>query len=309
VNVTQLDVLLSHGSSAGSKRSPPKGLDGQSEVKLHGVTVGGIDSVGLDTRGRAVVKFHLQRGIRLPNDTVAAVEPVSVFGPKDLSLEPGAAETSGPYLADGATVSHTQDPQEISDMAKPLSQLTSEVDPQELAGLVHTAAQGLQGEGPALRRTVVNGGSLVDQAYGRRDQLRQSLQDLELLAGTFSGRGGQLTTLAGNLGTLSSLAGQDKIDQLLDGVSRLSRTTSHLLGAQGTGLGHLLDSSSGVVGVLSANRTNIPVLFDGLNSLLGGLGNVIRYPGPNGTQLGNVGYTIDLDLCYEIRDLCPTLPH
>src|SRR6266545_3143971 len=59
-----------------------QGMDRRSDVKVRGVTVGGIERVTLDRSGRAVVRFRVERGIRLPATSSARIEPVSVFGPK-----------------------------------------------------------------------------------------------------------------------------------------------------------------------------------------------------------------------------------
>jgi phospholipid/cholesterol/gamma-HCH transport system substrate-binding protein len=133
-----------------------QGLDHQSDVKIRGITVGGVDSVHLDPDGRARVRFRVDNGVKIPTTAVVSVEPASVFGPKDIDIDLGSGEGAGPYFADNAQIKQTRDPQELSDTAWPLYRLTGAINPEEVSALVHTFSQGLQGEGPALHRTVGN---------------------------------------------------------------------------------------------------------------------------------------------------------
>ncbi|WP_241683747.1 MlaD family protein [Actinomadura sp. J1-007] len=88
-----------------------QGLDpGKSDVKIRGITVGGIDTVKLRRDGRVSVRMRVDKGVRIPATTSATIEPVSVFGPKDMALDLGPGELHGPYLPDGGTVAKTKDP-------------------------------------------------------------------------------------------------------------------------------------------------------------------------------------------------------
>src|SRR5262249_26064756 len=73
-----------------------EGLDKRSDVKIRGITVGGVESVQLAKDGRATVRFRVDSGVRLATTTVVSIEPSSVFGPKDIDLDLGAGETTGP---------------------------------------------------------------------------------------------------------------------------------------------------------------------------------------------------------------------
>jgi phospholipid/cholesterol/gamma-HCH transport system substrate-binding protein len=281
-------------------------MDHRSDVKIRGVTVGGVDSVTLAGTGRAVVRFRVDRGVRLPATTAAQIEPVSVFGPKDLVLDLGAGESTGPYLRDGGVIANTMDPRELADTAWPAYRLTSAIDPRDVAVLLHAFSQGLQGQGPALRRTVRNGGKLIDLAHANRREIRLLLTDIERLSGTLGGRGDTLVGITGDFNRISpALAGRpDKIDQLLTEVTRLARRTGNTLDEHGVRIGQFLDGAGGVTAVLYEQLRNIPVLLDALNGFFGGISEVIRVPGPEGSLIAQVNNYFPADVCTTLIDLC-----
>jgi phospholipid/cholesterol/gamma-HCH transport system substrate-binding protein len=284
-----------------------QGLDERSKVKIRGIAVGSVTGVGLDDKGRAVVRFEVDHGIRVPRTASAGIEPVSVFGPKDLTLDLGTDEGSGPYLSSGGTIAKTTDPQELSDTAWPAYRLTSAISPEEIATILHTFSEGLNGKGPALRRTIDNGSTVVNVAYRNKAALRQALVDIEGLAGTLSSRGDEIVGITRDFNTLSPVLNSrpDKITQLLDGAGRAAATVGDGLQNHGDQAGALIDSGGKLINVLYRQRKNTPLLLDGLNGFFGGISSIIRVPGPNDTLVAQVVNTLPLDLCLTFVDACP----
>jgi phospholipid/cholesterol/gamma-HCH transport system substrate-binding protein len=283
-----------------------QGMDDESFVKVRGITVGGVVSVKLNKQGKAVVRFRVNPGIRLPAATVATSEPTSVFGPKNLDLDLGPTATTGPYLRSNGTVTHTVDPSELSDTAWPLYKLTRAIDPGELAATVHTFATGLDGEGPALNRGISNGRTLLDSAYDRRTAINQALTDLSRLASTFSTRGPTLVRLAHDLHVVGPVISDrpDLISDLLTGADKLFANGDSTLTHVGGTLGPLADSTSGTVNTLYGRKQDIPTLLNGLTGFFGGLNGIIRVQGPSGSLLGSVENYLALDPCKVLIDVC-----
>jgi phospholipid/cholesterol/gamma-HCH transport system substrate-binding protein len=285
-----------------------QGMDTRSDVKIRGITVGGVASVKLEPDGKALIRFRVDHGIRLPVTTVASVEPVSVFGPKDLDLDLGTGETTGgPYLAAGAQVRKVKEVSELSDTAWPLYKLTGEINAEELAGVVHTLAQGLDGEGPALRRTIGNGSTLVNSAYDRKGSIDQAIKDVAALADTFGGRGATIIQFTSDANAVAPVLTDrpDKINQLLDGANRLATGLDGDLRAEGGKFGPLIDAAGRTVHLLAGRNQELPQLFAGLQGFFGGLNTIIRVPGPGGKLIASVYNYLPLNLCQTFVDLCP----
>jgi phospholipid/cholesterol/gamma-HCH transport system substrate-binding protein len=287
-----------------------QGLDPHSDVKIRGITVGGVDSVGLDRQGRAKVRIRVDDGIKVPTTTVASIEPVSVFGPKDIVLDLGAGEGTGPFLRDGTAIAKTKDPQELADVALPAYRLASSIDPQELFTIVHTFAQGLDGKGPELRRTIDNSSTLLTMAYNDRAYIDLLLRDFEGLSGTLGSRGDRITQITRDVNRLSPVLTDrpDKITQLLDGSARLAGTVSQNLETQGGQTAAILDGLSRAIHVTYAERDKIPILMDGLIKFFGILDTIIQDKGPNGTLIASMLAYIPLDACQLLTGICDTVP-
>lgn len=288
-----------------------QGLDQRSEVKVRGIVVGGVESVRLDARGRAVLRLRLDKGVRVPQTAVAAIEPVSIFGPKDVTLDLGTS--AGPYLREGAAITHTKDPEDLADTAAPAYALAGTVDPQDLATILHTFSRGLDGQGPALRRTAGNSATLVDLAFGRRAELRRLITDVGALSQAMGGRGETIAGLAADFNAVApALTAQpDKVGQLLDGAGRLSDTVSGQLRVNADAVAGLIDSGGDAVDTLHGQRESIPALIDALSTFFQGMADVIDIKGPEGTQLAraSANYHRDSFPCVYLADLCADKAH
>jgi phospholipid/cholesterol/gamma-HCH transport system substrate-binding protein len=285
-----------------------QGLDpGKSDVKVRGITVGTVASVRLQRDGRVAVRLRIDKGVRVARTATAAIEPVSVFGPKDVDLDLGAGELTGPYLADGDRITRTRDPQEISDTAWPAYRLTRAIDPDEVATLLHTFGAGLDGRGPTLNRTLGNLSTVVDGTYANKDVLRSLIDDLTGLSGTLADHGPSLVGAVNGANRLAPVVYDrpDNVARLLDEAGRVAGTVGTTLDGHGRNLARVLDATAGVAGTLNARRNNIPMLIEGLNGFFDLLGKIIRLPGPNGTMVGQVSNTLPLDLCQVLVDVCP----
>ncbi|MEV4253531.1 MlaD family protein [Spirillospora sp. NPDC049652] len=288
-----------------------QGLDpGKSDVKIRGITVGTVQKVRLGRDGRVSVRMRVDKGVRLARTTTARIEPVSVFGPKDLVLDLGAQETTGPYLRNNADLGQGKDPVELSDTAWPAYNLTKAINPDELATILHSLSAGLDGQGPALRRALSNGAKVIDATDQDRDQLRTIMANVAGLAPTLAARGGTIDRIVGDVNRISPVVygRPDKINQILDGTSELTGRVGDSLRDHGRNIGGFIDGAGDAAHVVHGQQKNIPVLLDDLNGFFTLLVKVIKVPGPNGTMIANVVGPLPLDPCKVFVDVCPKPP-
>ncbi|MBO2455708.1 MCE family protein [Actinomadura barringtoniae] len=275
-----------------------QGLDTHSDVKIRGIVVGGIDKVTLRPDGRVQVALHVDQPI--PASSTATIEPVSIFGPKDLVLDTG---TSGAFLADDEPIVTTHDPVEPADLAQPAYDLTSAVSPQDLATTLHTFAQGL--DGPALHRTLGNTAQLVDAFHDDLPYINGLTQDVPLLADVLGTRSDTITSAVRDFNKLNpALNGRpDNVSRLLDETGRLADTTATALHDHGDDVAHIIDRGGQAVAALSARSYDIPTLIDGLAKLFSGLNDIIRAPGPNGSLLAQTNAPFSINPCDLFIDI------
>jgi phospholipid/cholesterol/gamma-HCH transport system substrate-binding protein len=81
------------------------GLGARAPVRIAGVTVGQVVSVGLDDDLRARVVLDVDRHLQLSVDTVASIRTDGLLGDQYVSLEPGGDEA---LLESGEVISFTE---------------------------------------------------------------------------------------------------------------------------------------------------------------------------------------------------------
>ncbi|MCW2888411.1 MAG: phospholipid/cholesterol/gamma-HCH transport system substrate-binding protein [Streptosporangiaceae bacterium] len=289
-----------------------QGLDSQSDVKIRGINVGNVSSVKLTKEGRVQVKVRLNHGIRAPRSTVAAIEPLSVFGPKFVNLEPGSGENVGPYLADGATIGRTQDPQELTDIAAPTYNLLSAVDPQDLATLLQTFSGGLNGRGPQLSNTIDNAAKLLDLSARNSGNLKTLIANGRTLSATFAGRGGEIVNLAHNVNTLAPVLSDDpaRLSALLTQGGQVSQQVTAILASDPQGPGTIIDRLLPALDISYRGRANTPSLISGVGGFFNQSAGILQVDGPHGTLLGTETIHVDLTnpVCTFVLGLCGPYP-
>jgi len=80
------------------------GLKARAPVMIAGVKVGQVGAITLDESMRAHVKLEIDRKLRLPRDTSAAIQTAGLLGDQFIALEPGADEN---FLESGEVIAFT----------------------------------------------------------------------------------------------------------------------------------------------------------------------------------------------------------
>lgn len=103
---TRADTAPPDGYEVVARFSSVDGLDVGDDVRISGIKVGTVIDQSLDpTYFQAVVRMSLDRSVKLPTDTTAAVVSQGLLGGKYVALDPGGAEETIPP---GGEIKHTQ---------------------------------------------------------------------------------------------------------------------------------------------------------------------------------------------------------
>lgn len=280
--------------------------DGGSAVKLRGLNVGEVSGIELLPDGRARVTLFLHEGTRVPASASASIEPLSIFGPKFVLLEPDEHETSGPYLGDGDEIRDTQTQRELTDILAATTELFEHIDPLDIVITVDAIAEGTSGLGPHIGRTIDATGALAAVAAAHADDIRQFLGDVALLSGTFAEHGDDIVAIGGDLDALvdAALEDPDRLDQLLDSTTAISSTFARLLRDNAGELDTTIRSVGSFIADISVEADEIPEFVDMLGTFFGRLSDVMRFDGPSDTRMAALRGFISLDLCL-VYGVCP----
>lgn len=261
-----------------------QGLSDVSDVRIRGVEVGTVESVTLDVRGRAVVTMRLRPHVTVPRGTSAAIQPLSIFGPKFVSLDRSAAPAGAPALAAGASITDTTAPVELGDSVEELDRLLRAVDVTELATVVSTLSEGLSGVGEELGGVVAGSHTLAGELAGRRGQVDTLLSDGGRLAGRLADRGDDLVAIARDLNTVLPVIADrgPQLDRLLDDTAALSADLADVVAGHERDLDRLLRALERVSVPLRQRAPQLPAAVAALDGLFDLLGSVLNVEGAGG---------------------------
>jgi len=129
------------------------GLYRTANVTYRGITIGKVTDVEPTERG-ARATLSISDDYKIPVDAVANVHSVSAIGEQYLDLV--SDRGSGPYFADGQTITNGTVPREIGPALDAANQALAVLPKEKISSLLDETSQAVGGLGPALQR-LVNG--------------------------------------------------------------------------------------------------------------------------------------------------------
>lgn len=105
IRLGKLDLIGGDTVPVTARFSSVTGLQAGTDVEIAGVRVGKVDSISI-REYHAVVRMQIQKGIGLPDDTIASVKTRGLIGDVYISLSPGASDR---MIPPGGTIRETED--------------------------------------------------------------------------------------------------------------------------------------------------------------------------------------------------------
>jgi phospholipid/cholesterol/gamma-HCH transport system substrate-binding protein len=105
IRLGKLDLIGGDTVPVTARFSSVTGLQAGTDVEIAGVRVGKVDSISIQEY-HAVVRMQMQKGIGLPDDTIASVKTRGLIGDVYISLSPGASDK---MIPPGGRIRETED--------------------------------------------------------------------------------------------------------------------------------------------------------------------------------------------------------
>lgn len=273
--------------------------DGGTSVKLRGMDIGAVSDIELLPDGRARITLFLDEGVEVPVGASASIEPLSVFGPKFIRIDPGPTELSGPYLGDGGEIALTANAPELTDILAGATELFEAIDPYEVVAIFDAVAEGTIGLGPELGATIEDAGALLDVGADHVEDLRAFLDDAAGLAAFASSRASQITSLLDDAAELLPIASEraDDVDRLLAATTSLATDLAQLLDDNRASIDAFVLGTARFADGVYLQAAEIPGFVDLLATFFGRLTDVIRMPAPEGLRAAALRGFISLEPC------------
>lgn len=239
------------------------GLSAGNDVKVSGMTVGSVTGVTL-SKGKALVTFTVDGGVRLGSETTAHIRTGTLLGERMMTLEPGGGEPMKP--ADVIPLSRTSSPYSLTEAVSEFTANTAGTDTASINQALDTLSDTIDRIAPQLGPTF-DGLSRLSQSLNDRDEsLRGLLDSAADVTGVLAERSQQLNTLLLNANDLMGVLEQRR-HQIVNLLANTSAVAQHL-----TGLVHdneqelapTLEKLNSVYEMLERNRDNIAEALTGL---------------------------------------------
>ena len=121
VCVGYMTIKLGKGSFLGdddyflqARFSSVSGVRVGSPVEIHGIEVGRVEKMTLDTEKQtAVLQLKIRKGITVYDDAIASIKTAGLIGDKFVNIDPGGG---GDALASGAFIVETTSPTDMEEL-------------------------------------------------------------------------------------------------------------------------------------------------------------------------------------------------
>src|SRR5882757_8517327 len=245
------------------------GLTPGAAVQVSGFKVGKVASVTLDGP-RVLVKFDMDKHLRLGDRTEAAIKTKSLLGSKIMEITPrGDGEQSGTIPIDRTTSAY-QLPDALGDLTATISGLNTNQLSESLAVLSDT----FSGTPPELR-IAVQGVARFSQTLDERDgQLRNLLANANKATAVLAERGDQVVSLIADANALLlQLQSQSSaLDQISNNISAVAQQIKGFIAENRDTFKPAFDKLNGVLAIVDNRKARVQESIKKLNAYAMSLG-------------------------------------
>jgi phospholipid/cholesterol/gamma-HCH transport system substrate-binding protein len=248
------------------------GLHGGDAVQVSGFRVGQVSSVDLDG-DKVLIKFNVDKKIRLGDRTEAAIKTKSLLGAKILEVTPrGEGKLKGPIPVD-----RTTPPYQLPDALGDLTTTISGLNTSQLSDALQTLAQTFRDTPPDLQ-VAVQGVARFSETLNKRDaQLRNLLANANKVTGVLSERADQIVSLIADTNALLAQlrTESDALERLSGNISALSKQLSGFVADNRATLRPALDKLNGVLTIVDNHKDQVKQSLKTFEKYAMGLGEAV----------------------------------
>jgi phospholipid/cholesterol/gamma-HCH transport system substrate-binding protein len=249
---------FSGGTSYSAAFSEAAGLKPGEEVRIAGVKVGKVDSVGLEGDH---VKVKFTSGTPFGTGTRVQIKIKTLLGSHYLALEPKGPGRQSTHQE--IPVTRTTAPYNVVPALQDASAQLGKIDTKQLAASFDTLSQTMQGSSANVRGTLAGLQKISRAVASRDDELSELLKHTNNVTKLLADRSGDLAALVNDGGLLLQEINARRvvINQLLTGTVSLSQQITGTIQENQATLSPALKHLHEVVNILNRNQENLDKSF------------------------------------------------
>jgi phospholipid/cholesterol/gamma-HCH transport system substrate-binding protein len=244
--------LIGGGTVYKAQFSEAAGLQPDDPVRVAGVKVGQVESLGLED-GAVLVEFRVKDTF-VGDRTEAAIKIETVLGAKYVALVPRGSGELDPEQP--IPLERTASPFDVVEAFADLSSTIDDLDTAQLASSFEVMAETFADTPDEVRTSLQGLARLSDTIASRDAQLGELLSATERVTAVLADRSGEFNQLIVDSNTLLTEVQERRelIDSILTSTQELSRQLSGLVEDNREALGPVLQQLNTVTDILSRNR-------------------------------------------------------
>lgn len=245
---------FSGGTTYSAAFSEAAGLKSGEEVRIAGVKVGKVESVGLEGDH---VKVRFTSGRSFGRDSRVEIKIKSLLGSHYIALTPKGTGRQSAHQE--IPVTRTTAPYNVVPALQDASAQLGEIDTKQLAKSFDTLSATLDGSSENVRGTLAGLQKISRAVASRDDELSELLKHSNNVTKLLADRSGDLAVLVSDGGLLLQEinARRQAISQLLAGTVSLSQQITGTIDENRAKIGPTLKNLHRVENILNANQQNL----------------------------------------------------
>ena len=263
---------FSQGKSYSAFFEDAGGLYDGAAVQVSGFESGRVTGISLDEQ-RVLVKFKVNKGIRLGDRAEAAIKTKTVLGTKYLEVTPRGEGQLGDTIPLDRTTSPYQLPDALGDLTMTISGLNTDQLSDSLRVLSDTFS-----ETPPDLKIAVEGVARFSDVLNEKDaQLRELLANANKSTGVLAERSDQVVSLVNDTNALmAELQSQSAaLDQISGNISTLSRQLRGFIAENRETMQPALEKLNGVLATIDNRRDKVAKSLNMLSTYAFSLGETV----------------------------------
>ena len=202
------------------------------DVRIAGVRVGQVESIGVVNHNIAQVTFSVESDRQLPASATATVKYRNLVGQRYIALDQGTGNLDASLPPGGLIpLTRTTPALDLTDLFNGFKPLFQALSPNDVNQLSNEIIQVLQGEGGTMADLVSHTASLTNTIADKDQVIGHVIDNLNSVLNTVNSRGDDFTNMVNTLQQLVSGLAQDRepIGNAIKALGDLSTSTADLL--------------------------------------------------------------------------------